>query len=248
MSKLAVTVITFNEQENLQRCLDSVKKLNPGEIILVDSNSTDQTLQIARQFHCKIFIRKFDNFASQKNFSLDQVKSEWAFSVDADEVISDELSDEIKEAIRSDQFVAYQIPRRNVILGAEIKYSRWSPDKHIWLWKKNFGRWQGEVHEEVQVTGEIGELINPKIHYQDQNISEFIISNKKYAKLMAAKMVKENVKFSIIRLIYDPAFEFIIRFIYKLGFLDGWRGLVLATLMAYYKFDVWMNILTFKKT
>jgi glycosyltransferase involved in cell wall biosynthesis len=247
MNNLSVVVITFNEEDNLPRCLKSVELLNPKEVIVVDSGSTDRTADIADEFEAKIYDRKFDNFASQKNYAAQKATGEWIFSIDADEIISKELADEINLALENDQFDGYLIPRRNFILGSEIKYSRWSPDKHIWLWRKNRGKWEGEVHEEVVVEGKVGELKNPKVHYQDQTILSFFNSNVKYAKLLAQQIIKERGRFSIFHLFYDPIFEFLVRFVYKKGFLDGWRGLVLALLMAYYRFDVWINVLKLQK-
>jgi len=241
MIKLSVTIITLNEEENLANALQSVKDL-ADEVILVDSGSTDKTLEIAKGFGAKIFYRKFDNFANQKNYALEKVAGEWVLSLDADEVITPELAEEIKHVMQKEEYDGFSIPRRNFILGAEIKHSRWAPDKHIWLFKKDLGKWEGDVHEEIVVEGKVGELEEGKVHYQDKTISEFVSSNKKYAKIYAQKLVSEGKDFSPIRFIWDPLLEFGIRYIYKKGFLDGWRGLVLAILMAFYKIDIWRNV------
>lgn len=242
MGKLSATVITLNEEGNLPQCLRSLKNL-VDEIIVVDSGSKDKTVEVAKSYKAKIFQRKFDNFANQKNYASSCASGGWILSIDADEVIPKDLAQEILQVIKSSEFNGYLIPRRNFILGAEIKYSRWSPDKHIWLWKKKDGKWIGDVHEEVNVNGKVGELKAGKIHYQDRTIGEFISSNKLYAKILAEKMFQEGKRFSLFRLFWDPLFEFSIRFIYKKGFLDGWRGLVLSILMAFYKINVWWNVL-----
>lgn len=245
MIKLSATIITLNEEENLSRCLNSLQGL-VDEVIIVDSGSKDKTLDIAKEYKTTVFYRKFDNFANQKNFALEKARGEWIFSIDADEVVPSDLGSEIQKAIKSEDYQGYLIPRRNFILGAEIKHSRWSPDKHIWLWKKVSGRWSGEVHEEVIINGKVGEIKTGKLHYQDRTTKEFISSNKLYAKLLAEKLVEQGKNFSVVRFFWDPFFEFSIRFIYKKGFLDGWRGLVLAALMAFYKMDVWLNVLKIK--
>lgn len=239
---LTVTIITLNEEKNLQRCLDSVKNI-ANEIVLVDSGSSDNTLKIAKEYGCKIFDKKFVDYEDQKNFAADKAAYEWIFSIDADEIVTKELCGEIKKAIDSGEYDGYLIGRRNFILGGEIKHTRWSPDEHIWLWKKEKGIWKGEIHEEVVVDGKVGKLRNKKIHYQDTTISEFINSNNKYSTMRAKQLKDENVKPSILRLFYEPLFEFVLRFIYKLGFLDGWRGLVLSVLMGYYQFQVWYKLL-----
>lgn len=244
LNKISASIITLNEEKNLKDCLESLKDL-VDEIVLVDSGSKDRTLEIAKDYKCKIFTRRFDNFANQRNFALSKISSSWVLSVDADERITKSLAEEIKEVVNKDKYTGFLIPRRNYILGAEIKHSWWSPDKHIWLWKKGFGTWVNEVHEEVKIQGEVGELKNPKIHFQDSSISEFIETNNNYSTLAAHQLFKSGRKFSIFNLLTDPILEFFIRFIYKLGFLDGWRGLILAILMAYYKFLVWIKLYKF---
>lgn len=242
MIRLSATIITLNEEINLARCLDSLSGL-AGEIIVVDSGSKDKTVEIAKKYGAKVFHRDFDNFANQKNWATFKASGEWILSIDADEEISPQLSKEILQAIKSSEYNGFFIPRRNFILGAEIKHSRWSPDTHIWLWKKNVGKWQGDVHEEVVVVGKIGELRAGKIHHQDGTIGGFLVTNRKYARLTAQEILRKRGKFSLINLFWDPIFEFSIRFIYKKGFLDGWRGLVLALAMAFYKIDVWLQVL-----
>lgn len=232
---ISATIITLNEQEKIDKALESLKGLSK-EVIVVDSGSDDDTLKICKSFGSKTFVRKFDNFANQKNYSLSKATGDWILSLDADEQISPALAEEIKKAIESREYVGYLIPRRNFILGKEIKHSRWSPDKHVWLWKKGFGKWVGNVHEEMVVTGEVGELKNCKIHYSHETISDFMKSNNLYSTLKA-----RQIKFSCWRLFWDPLSEFFIRFIYKKGFLDGKTGFILAYLMSIYKLTVWVK-------
>lgn len=241
MGKLSVVVISLNEEENIVRCLRSVKGL-ADEIVVLDSGSVDKTTDIAKKFGAKVFKRKFDNFANQKNTAVGFTDGEWILSLDADEEITRELADEIKVALKSNEFNGFLIPRRNFILGGEIKHSRWSPDKHIWLWKKSKGRWVGDVHEEVVVDGRVGELNCAKLHFQDKTISEFFQTNNKYSELLAKKLQKVGVKFSWFGFFWDPIWEFKLRYIFKLGFLDGWRGFVLCYMMAIYKMIVWIKV------
>lgn len=240
-NNLSVTIITLNEEKNIEICLKSLKNLD-AEVIIVDSGSVDRTLEIAKKYKAKIYYRKFDNFANQKNWAVSRTSKDWILSVDADEIIPEELVKEILEVIQNGKYAGFLIPRRNFILGAEIKHSRWSPDKHIWLWKKSEGHWEGEVHEEVVVKGKVGELKNKKIHHQQDSVSDFLMSNDVYSSILSRKKFKEGIKFSIWMLFWDPVFEFSLRFIYKLGFLDGWRGFILAYLMAIYKVTFWVKI------
>lgn len=240
-TSLSVTIITLNEEENIKRCLASVKQM-ANEIIVVDSGSTDNTVEIVKECGAKIFVRDFDNYADQKNFAISKATRNWIFSLDADEVVTPELAKEILKAIKDSRYDGYLISRRNIILGAEIKHSRWSPDKHVWLWKRKKGKWKGKVHEEVLVDGGVGELKNAKIHYQHKTVAEFIDMLNKYTELEAEEKISKEIKFSFFRMFYDPTLSFFRRFVYKKGFLDGWRGFILAYLMAIYRMATWIKV------
>jgi len=245
MDKLSVTIITLNEEENLPNCLDSIHDI-ADEIIVVDSESTDKTVEIARKYGANVYIRKFDNYANQKNYAAEKATGEWILSLDADEVIEPELVKEIGKRIKDNgkQTVAYSIPRKNIILGKLIKYSRWQPelDRHIWLWEKEKGKWVGDVHEEVIVKGEVGSLQHAKIHYQYEKVWDFMIMMNRYSEFDAVKRVRDGIKFSYPRLFIDPIYNFLVRYFYRLGFLDGWRGFVLSYMMAIYHFELWIKI------
>ena len=238
---ISATIITLNEEKNIRRILQSLNGV-VEEIVIVDSGSQDKTIELAKEYGARIFFRKFDNFSNQKNFAVSKAEGNWILSADADEQIPQQLGEEIKKAVQSHKFVGFLMPRRNYILGREIKHSWWSPDAHIWLWKKNKGKWVGNVHEEVKVEGEVGELKNAKVNFQDKNISDFMQKNDFYATIAANDLFKKGVRFSLFHLFYDSILEFLIRFIYKFGFLDGWRGFTLSYLMAIYKISVWIKI------
>lgn len=238
---ISVTIITLNEEENIEKAIKSVLDL-ADEIIVVDSGSKDRTVEIAKKLGAKVFFRQFDNFANQKNYAVSKASNDWILAVDADEEISQKLAQEIKKSVENKQYSGYLISRRNFILGQEIKHSRWSPDKHIWLWKKEQGKWIGDVHEEVKVLGKVGQLKEAKINYQSGGMDVFLQKNDFYASLLARSLYQKGVKFSLPHLIYDPLFEFLLRYFYKLGFLDGLKGLILCYLMGIYKLSVWIKI------
>jgi glycosyltransferase involved in cell wall biosynthesis len=244
-NKLTVTIITLNEEKDLPRALESVKNL-ADEIIVVDSGSTDKTVEIAIKFGAKVFARQFDNYANQKNFAANKATSEWILSLDADEEIPPELRSEIREQIADGglQLAAYSMPRKNIIFGKFIKYTRWQPelDRHTWLYKKNKGKWVGDVHEEVKVEGRVVALQNPKIHYQYETIHEFLVMMNQYSELDAAERFNNKIRFSYFNLLFQPIYNFFVRYIYRFGFLDGWHGFVLSYLMAMYEFEVWVKV------
>ncbi len=249
---LSVTIITLNEEKDLPRCLESVKKMfadlpaQVGEIVVVDSGSTDRTVEIAKKYKAKVFTRKFDNYSNQKNYAAEKATGDWILAMDADETVPPELASEIRSRItdHGSQIIAYSIPRKNIIFGKFIKYTRWQPefDRHIWLWKKGKGVWVGDVHEELEVDGEVGRLEKAKIHYQYENVAEFIDMVNRYSELDAKQRLKSGKKFSSFRLFFDPIYNFLVRYFYRWGFLDGWRGFVLSYLMAVYHFGLWIKV------
>ncbi len=252
VNKLSVCIITKNEKKDLPRCLESIKNL-ADEIIVVDDGSTDGTVEIAKKYGAKVFERELDNFASQKNFAIEKASGDWIFSVDADEVLPNELAEEIRRilkysrapsAVQDDVDIpnGYLIPRRNIILGAEIKHTRWSPDKHVWLWKRGKGKWVGKVHEEVHVNGNVGELTNAKIHYQYETVAEFFAMLDNYTEREAEQLVSQGRKFSYFQLFYAPLLSFFRRYFYKRGFRDGWRGFILSYMMAIYRMTTWIKV------
>jgi glycosyltransferase involved in cell wall biosynthesis len=254
--KLSICIITKNEEKDLPRCLASIKDL-ADEIVVVDDGSTDKTIEIAKKYGAKVFERKLDDFASQKNFAAEKATGDWIFAIDADEVITPELSKEIKEIVKHTnnekdlgkglkknigQINGYLIPRRNILLGAEIKHTRWSPDKHIWIWRRGKGKWVGDIHEEVKVDGWTGELTNAKIHYQYETVTEFFAMLNNYTEREADQLIKQGKNFSYFNLFYAPLLSFFRRYFYKQGFLDGWRGFVLSYMMAIYRMTTWGKV------
>lgn len=243
--KLSATVITLNEEKDLPRCLSSLKNL-VDETIVVDCGSRDKTVEIAKKFGAKVYKRTFDTYSNQKNFASSKARGNWILSVDADEVISSKLASEIKSRVsgHGPPITAYSMPRKNIIFGKFIKYTRWQPelDRHIWLYKKDKGKWLGDVHEEVVAKGEVGKLENAKIHYQYETVKEFLEMMNRYSELDAQEMVKNGVKFSFLRFLFEPIYNFLVRYFYRFGFLDGWRGFTLSYLMAIYHLELWVKI------
>ncbi len=252
MKKLSVTIITLNEQRYLSGCLESIQNL-ADEIVVVDSGSTDKTVDVAKSFNAKIFYRKFDNYANQKNYAASKASGDWILSIDADEEIEPELAQEIESNIKKQKaisnkqeanIVAYTIPRKNIIFGKFIKYTRWQPelDRHAWLWKKGAGEWVGEVHEELVVKGNVGRMEHHKIHHQYETVGQFLGMMNRYSEIEAKYKIKNGNKFSPARMFFDPNYNFFVRYFYRLGFLDGWRGFILSYLMGVYHFVVWVKV------
>lgn len=244
--KISTAIITLNEEEYIKNCIDSVKSFS-DEVIVVDSGSTDETVDIAKKAGAKVFTHTFSNFADQKNYAVSKTNNNWVFSIDADEKASDKLQKEIIQLNEPDNIAGYSLPRRNYILGKYIKHTRWQSelDRHIWLFNKKKASWKGDIHEEIVVQGKVEKLKGAKEHYQYDTVSEFVEMMNSYSEIESQKKYNNNVAFSYLQLFLQPLYNFIVRYVYRLGFLDGWRGFVLSYLMAMYHFQVWAKLWNF---
>ncbi|MBU1200457.1 glycosyltransferase family 2 protein [Patescibacteria group bacterium] len=226
---LTVVIPTLNEERDLPRTLKSLANLK-ADILVIDSGSTDKTIEIAQKHGAKIFNHPFKSFSDTRNFADQQIKSDWILSLEADVVITKKLAQEIKSSTSEvEDFSAYYIPRQNIIWGKKINHTDWGPkdDLHIWLYKKGAGAWRGNVHEEYKLKkGTAGYLNNPLIHYNYETVNEFIGKINSYSEVA----VTQGKTFPF----YWPVRDFFKRYIYKLGFLDGYHGLFLSYLQAVY--------------
>lgn len=232
--KISVVIITKNEEENIVACLETVKWAD--EIIIVDSLSTDRTVELAKNYTDKVFSRPFKNYADQKNFAGQQASQPWILSIDADERVLDELKKEIIGIVKQDKIDGCRIPRLDYMFGKIIKYGGWYFQPHIRLFKTDKAQWFGEVHESVIVNGKVGSLKNPLLHYSHLTISHFVQKLDCYTTIEANANHQKGIKPNIFNILFIPWVVFLYKYFYKLGFLDGIHGLVLATSLAYYHF------------
>ncbi|MCX7918699.1 MAG: glycosyltransferase family 2 protein [bacterium] len=239
MRPVSVCIIAYNEADKIARCLQSVSWAN--EIIVVDSGSSDNTIEICKQYTDKIYHRDWTGYVDQKNYAMSLAKYDWVLSVDADEEVSPELSQEIQRLFQSEvnNFVGYNIPRLTYYLGKWIKHSGWYPDEQLRLFQKNKAKWVGrELHERIQVDGSIGRLNNVIYHYTYRDISEHLATINHFATLWVEEQVTygKGKKPSAGRLVLHPVIKFIECYFWKRGFLDGKHGLIIAGFSAYYIF------------
>jgi|UniRef100_A0A7V3RFR5 glycosyltransferase involved in cell wall biosynthesis len=234
MSKLSVVIITKNEERNIADCLATVEWAD--EIIIVDSFSTDRTVEIAKKYTDKIFQRQFTNYSDQKNFGAAQASNPWILSIDADERVSSELKEEICQVITKGSSDGYLIPCLDYMFGKKIKYGGWYPQYHLRLYKKDKGKWVRAVHEFVTVDGKIEYLKNPLLHFSHLTISNFIQKLDRYTSMEAENLFLQQKKTNIFNIIFLPLIVFIYKYLFCLGFLDGVHGLFLAVSLAYYHF------------
>ncbi|MGZ4816744.1 MAG: glycosyltransferase family 2 protein [Terriglobales bacterium] len=232
---LSVVIITFNEEHNLPRTLESVKWAD--EIVVVDSLSTDRTVDIAKSYGAKVFVEPWKGFAAQKNSALEKATSDWVLSLDADEEVSPELRQEIEE-IQSgpaeDGFGSedgYWIKRRNYFLGRPIRFGGFYPDPKLRLFRKGQASFEiRAVHEDAKMppAARLGTLYYPLIHHAYPTLSSYIDHMNRYSSLGAQMAsAKRPHGFSVTNIVLRPIFSFIYNYFFRLGFLDGREGLLL---------------------
>lgn len=221
---LSAVVITKNEERRIARCLESLKFCD--EIVLVDDESTDNTIKIARTYTDKIHTRKLDDFSSQKNYAVSLTKGDWVLSVDADEEVTEELKNSILKSIHGETD-SFLVKRRTYIFGRILKFGDQGTEKIIRLFRKKYAQYEGTVHERLITHYHHGELDGLLIHRSTENLEE-------YFKKMALYISLESVKKSKFKAWLLPPVRFVYIYIFKLGFLDGWRGLLFYLLSSYY--------------
>ncbi len=232
---ISAVIITFNEAKRLEPALKSLQGL-VSEIVVVDSHSSDETVRIARRYTDLVFERTWTNYADQKNFADSKASSPWILSLDADERVSPELRDEIL-AIKTGpgpSCAGFEIPRLVYYLGRWIRHSGWYPDRKIRLFRRDKARWEGDyVHEELVLDGARRALKFPIHHFTYDGIADHVARINKYSDLGAQKLYAGRVKCRLAHLVGWPVGRFLKSYIFKLGILDGFPGLVISVLNGY---------------
>jgi len=246
--RLSACIICYNEARNIRRCLDSVKWAD--EIIIVDSMSNDDTVDIARQYTGSVFQRSWTGYADQKQFALSKACGNWVLSLDADEKVTPVLREEILSQIdKSGAKNGYRMPRRSFYQGRWINHSDFYPDRQLRLFRRNKGRGVGgRVHERVEIEGSVGDLKNDLLHYPYQGvISGQLQTVDNFSGLIASDRYDKGGRFHVILLLFRPMFKFLEVYLLKRGFLDGLPGLIIAVTSAYALFVRYVKIREIEK-
>lgn len=231
---ITVSIITYNEENNIEDCLESVRWAD--EIVVVDAESTDQTIHIAKRFNAKTYKLTFTNFAAQKNFAIDKATKNWVFFLDADERVTESLALEIRETLSqadSDSKV-YAINRRTFFFGKELHHSGCQEDYPIRLFPRNKARFQKPVHEEVITSLPIIKLKNQLIHLSTRNWEHYKRKLDLYIPFELEVMKAQSRRKSLLDLFARPLGQFVRLYFIKKGFLDGITGFKYAVLSSYY--------------
>jgi (heptosyl)LPS beta-1,4-glucosyltransferase len=235
--RISSVIITYNEERNIEECLETAKWMD--EIIVVDSFSTDRTLEICRRYTPQIYQRPFPGFGKQKNFGIEQASMDWTFVLDADERIPEELRREVEGilAAQDTQVAAYRLARKNYFYGHWLRWGGQYPDWQTRLFRKGAALYDDtEPHENLILAGKMGTLKNPLIHYTERQIREHFPKLNKYSSLAAAQRARTCKKVHWYDLVFRPLAAFFQFYLRKQGFRDGIPGLIQATFKSLYTF------------
>ena len=235
---LSVIIITKNEADHIGRCLESVAWAD--EIIVLDSGSEDETVSICQQYTEKVYVTDWPGFGIQKQRALDKATGDWVLSIDADEVVSDDLRAEIEQAMQQDKLQAFEIPRLSSYCGKQIRHGGWWPDYVLRLFQRQSGYFtETVVHERIIVRGQIGRFACPFIHEAFVDFEEVLHKVNHYSTLGAEALYQKGERSSLSKAIIKALWTFIRTYFIKLACFDGQKGLMLAISNAegcYYKY------------
>jgi len=240
--KVSVCIITKNEEGKILACLESVRFA--GQIVILDSGSTDNTVSIARDFGCDVYEEDWKGFGPQKQSAIDKCRNPWILVLDADERIPPETAAKIIEISGSNESAAgYSFPRQNFFQGRWIRHMGWWPDRVVRLFRKEFGRMSDNVvHESVLVDGRIENLKYPIEHYTESSLSKILLKIDQYSTLGAEQEFKKGRKCSVWEAAIRAELAFFQNYIIRLGFLDGQQGFTLSVTDAINKFSKYAKL------
>jgi glycosyltransferase involved in cell wall biosynthesis len=232
MSKITAIIPTLNEEIHISAAIESVSFAD--EIIVIDSFSSDKTLEIAKKCNVKIIKRTFDDFSSQKNFAIQQAKYPWVYILDADERITAEVEQEVLEAVKNPRgYVGFYVRRTFYFCGNKINYGGCQRDKVVRLFLKKECKYRGVVHETIISNGKLGFLKNKIEHYSYKSYDHYISKMNHYGALRGKQYFEEGKKINLFHILIKPPARFVIHYFIRLGFLDGFSGYVFAKSQAY---------------
>ncbi|MES2803290.1 MAG: glycosyltransferase family 2 protein [Bdellovibrionota bacterium] len=243
---ISAVIICKNEEANIERCLKSLTWVD--EVVVYDSGSTDNTINIAQKMGAKVHQGLWLGFGATKHEATNRASHDWILSIDADEEVPDQLRREIQQKLSTlDADYIYKIPRLSYYLQSWIKYGGWYPDFQIRLFNRKTHQWnKAEIHEQVEPlrgdTEHIAQLEHHLHHYVFKNIEHQVQTNNRYSTLQAQTMFASGTSFSYFHLFTKPYVKFVECYILKLGFLDGWAGYVIARNAAYSALLKWLKL------
>ena len=234
MPAISATIITHNEEANIARAIRSLSCAD--EIVVIDSDSTDRTCQIAAGLGARVITHHFEGFAAQKNVATSHAQHDWILSLDADEELDGNAQDAVLEWKRCEPFATgYQFARRAQYLGRWILHSGWYPDYKLRLFDRRRGSWRGAyVHESVVVNGPVATLPGEILHYTCNSLEEHLQRIEFYTDLAAKEMFERGESVGLVRRVLSPPWVFVNSYLFRLGVVDGIPGYLIAKMAARY--------------
>jgi glycosyltransferase involved in cell wall biosynthesis len=234
--RISATVITFNEERNIARVIESLRCCD--EILILDSGSNDRTAEIAAKLGARVVECNWRGYAAQKNMAAKLAAHDWILSLDADESLSEALEAEIWHIKKTGPaFDGYTMPRLAQYLGKWILNSGWYPDRKVRLFNRRRAQWVGDfVHESVKVDGKVGHLESNILHFTCSSLSEHLKSMDRYTTLAAEEIVARGNKVTLRNLLVNPPWTFLKTYLLQRGFRDGAEGLTIAYMAAFYNY------------
>ena len=232
MSKITAIIPTLNEEERIGNSLKSAEFAD--EVIVIDSFSTDKTVDIVKESNAILLQREFDDFSSQKNYAISKASHDWIVWIDADEVLTKELQEEIKKAVNNPKdCVGFYIYRIFFFRGKKMRFTGTQNDKLIRVFNKNFCKYEGKVHEKIKAEGNLGVLQNKILHYSYIGYDRYIAKLNQHSAIKAQELFEKGTVPNPYHFIIKPIARFIKHYFIKFGFLDGFYGFVISFALSY---------------
>jgi glycosyltransferase involved in cell wall biosynthesis len=247
---VSAVIITKNEAHIIGTTLASLQGV-VNDIVIVDSGSTDETIDICKKFGALVIETGWDGYGANKNKGIDAAKNNWILNIDADEALDETLRQSVKQAHLQHDNTVYEFKFKNFFCGKHIRFGEWAGDKHVRLFNRNKVRWNSAaVHEALTIDSNTIaiQLKGYILHYTTKNLDEYITKTIAYAKLNAKKYFAQGKKAGFFKLRLAPAFNFFQHYVLRMGFLDGWEGYLIAKTTSWYTFlkysflkELWRN-------
>ena len=249
MIKISAVIITYNEEINIGRCLDSLID-TMDEVIVIDSFSTDKTEEICSKYPVKFIKKEWLGYSITKNFGNNLASNDYIFSIDADEALSDELNASILAVKNAETLLdAYKLTRLTNYCGTWIHHCGWYPDTKLRLWDKSKGQWEGDIHEDVklQENSKTAMLNGDLFHYSFHTITQHVKQADKFTDLTAQDAFNKGTRSNLMKILFKPCVKFIRDYIIKLGFLDGYHGYCVCKISAFATFMKYSKLMELQR-